>query len=63
MAEDHKHEDSRAEPLAVSVVSFGWPSWAAGEVEVGVDRERKKKKKKKEIEGYEKEIRRFLSIK
>lgn len=41
MAEDHKHE----EPLAVSVVSFGWPCWAAGEVEAGVSRERKKKKR------------------
>jgi hypothetical protein len=27
MAEDHKHEEPRAEPLAVSVVSFGWPCW------------------------------------
>ncbi len=52
MVDDHKHEEPRAEPLAVSVVSFGWPCWAAGEVEANVGRERKKKKEKSMRERF-----------
>jgi len=75
MAEEHKHGESRAEPLVVSVVSCGlpkisefrpfWLCWAAGEVEAGVGRERRKEKKNKEGEEYEREreICRLLSIK
>jgi hypothetical protein len=58
MVEEHKHEESRAKPLAASVVSFGcpkisefrpfWPCWAAEEVESEVSRERRKEKEKNE---------------
>jgi hypothetical protein len=41
MAEEHKNEEPKVEPLAVSAVSFSWPCWAAGEVEAGVGRKKK----------------------